>query len=350
MSELERALKNEISVSNMYDQLGYFTRFHINIYPMDKTTKQLSDIDVLAIKYDESLFNNNIIIEVKEQSNKFSDLFKLYGFKTYFGGYNSIFITEKIHPRTIPIAENLNINILTFKKLRELIKNREVIDVVQYEVKDGLKIFDCLEEVKTIDASLYWNYHYTWIERDPFKKFFIIQKMFELTTKYLLSNPESDDLMWFRKELFIIGLITVIDISSKIISLDDEIIKSYVENQIMSVGIPIESKISLKENMELIIKELKKAGMELDIEEVDIHPKYLDDLVSLVSLVIVNSELSQYILIKNESLHRLSFKKIEKHISEIVEQDDYKKIYRINSLLLSVLHNGPILPDFQLFI
>lgn len=350
MSALNKSLSNEIYVSNMYDKLGYFTRFHINIYPLEKTTKQLSDIDVLAIKFDESLFNNNVIIEVKEQSNKFSDLFKLYGFKTYFGNSNSVFITKRIHPRTIPIAESLEINILSFNKLKEIISDRKIIDHVEYNVDDGLRIFSYLDEIKKLNKGLFWNYHYIWVEKDPYIKLYKIQKMFESTNKIYKQDTESKEIQWFRKELFITGFIAVLEISSRSISIDEDILQSYLENKLLNIGIPLESKQKIKSNIDALIDELQNLDLDLKIDEIDIYPKYLDNFNKLIRLLIKNAKYAQKFLLKNESIHRLCLKQNGKHISEIMDEKEYKLLMKINTLLLLVLHNGPINPDFSLMI
>ena len=349
MSQIAKVLSEELKIANIFNKLGYFTRFHINIYPFETTTK-VSDIDVFAIKFDESLLPNVILIEVKEQSNKFSDLFKLYGFKKYFGDCKAVFVTGKVHPRTIPVADILNINLMSFDKLKELVKNVNGFEIEPLSVKDGLLLFDNLKSIKDIDHELYWNYHYLYVERDPFKRFFYLQKMFEKTSSFMGADNVNNSLLWFRKELFMLSFLAIIEISAKSIGIDDQILESYIESNILNVGIPFESKQKFKSNLNILITEIKKIGLKLDIEDIQITPKYLPDLIKIVKKFIRSGKYVQSYLQINEIIYRLSLKSIEKHISEIVSEKKYAVMSEINSIVLKILHNNTIESDFSIFL
>ena len=350
MSQLERVLKSEVSVSNIYDQLGYFTRYHIDIYPDEGSTTKVSDIDVIAIKHDASLSKEISIIEVKEQSNKFSDLFKLYGFKTYFGDCNSVFVTNKIHPRTIPIADELNIKLLTFSKLKEISDLFENVSYEPIDEKYGVKLNNYLKEVKNIDQALFWRYNYLWIELNPFKRFYLIYKLFQKTIEHYEKEHNKEEFTWYRRELYILSYLCAIEIASKCMSIDKNILETYIENNFLNIGMPMESKIKIKESLDSIVEEIKKIGLDFDFEELELTPKYVRLMYELVLFMIRSSKYLHGNLLVNETLNRRITKGDNVHISELISEPAFKKISEMNSKLLLLLHNDAILPDFSNFI
>jgi len=349
MTYLEEALRSELPVANLYSQLGYFTRFHLNIYPTE-TTMQLSDIDVFAIRFDSSLMSEITIVEVKEESNKFSDLFKLYGFKSYYGDCRAIFVTKKVHPRIIPVAKKLDINLISFNKLKELAEKGTFVKAVILSPKDGMKIFENLLKIKDHNKRLYWEYNYLWLEKDPFRRFYQQQKLFKESLEYLNSESYDDPFSWFRRELFILGFISLVEITSNCITIEDEILGRYIETKFMNIDMPADTKMKVKEGVETLIQKLKELGMKIDTEEIEILPKYLPNLEKLIKIFTNSSSYVQYYININENICRLLLQDKPTRISEIAGKETYKYIHNVNDLVLRILHSGPINYDFEWFI
>ena len=60
MSSTGEGMEEEVKVSNLFSNLGYFTRAHIQLYPKEG---KITDIDVLCIKFDTHLqFHQNIVV------------------------------------------------------------------------------------------------------------------------------------------------------------------------------------------------------------------------------------------------------------------------------------------------
>jgi len=348
MSYLRNILKSEIPIANLYSQLGYFTRFHINIYPTE-STRQLSDIDVFAIKFDNSLLPYVTLIEVKEESNKFSDLFKLYGFKTFYGDCKAVFVTKKVHERTIPIAKQLQINLLTVSKLKELAEKDESIKIERFTLKSAIQFFNNLDEIKKIDPQLYWTYHYLWLEKDPFRRFYHQQKLFTITNEKISEDFKSP-ISWYRRELFILSIISLVEIASNCITLDEKILKSYIESKFLNVDVSYDARKKIKTGVDVLIEEIKKMGIEMVFDELEIMPKYVPLIVELINKIIKNSQEIQYYININEYITRLMLKEKEVILADIVENDKIKFIRSLNELVLRILHSGPIKYDFSYFV
>lgn len=336
-------------VANLFSELGYFTRFHINIYPTE-TTMQLSDIDVYAIKFDSSLLEQINIIEVKEESNKFSDLFKLYGFTSYYGNCRSLFIAKKIHPRIIPIAKQLDINLMSFKKLKEIVSKETMIETETLTLEDGIKFFENLYKVKQIDYELFWNYHYLWLEKDPFKRFYYQQKLFKKTVELLDSIEEKNPIYWLRRELFILSIISLVEITSYCMTIEDGILNMYLENKFLNVDIPADSKIKIKEGIDVLINTIKKIDPSIDTPAIEITPTYISDIEKIIKLFIKFSNEVQWYININEIIYKLILKEKAKNLAEITNKKEYKFVHEINDIILRILHSGPIKEDFKWFI
>ena len=174
--------------------------------------------------------------------------------------------------------------------------------------------------------------------------------MFQKTANYYKSQILQDPIIWFRRELFILSYLSVIEIASKCISIDKKILNSYIENNLLNVGIPMDSKLNIKKGVDLFIEEIKKVGIKYDLEQIEIVPKYMTNMIKLIERIIKSSKYMQQNLNINENLNRIITKNNEKHISESLDEKYYRNVSEINTLLLRILHNDSILPDFSLFI
>ena len=130
-------LKEEIIVANLFAKLGYFTRFHIQIYPEEGDTGQLSDIDVFTIKFDNLLMPTKNIIETKRSSDKVSALFQLYGFRKYFDNCNVFFVNKKSSNRNFKVANKLDIKAYSISRFKNLTKKDQIYDSLDLQFENG---------------------------------------------------------------------------------------------------------------------------------------------------------------------------------------------------------------------
>ena len=142
MTRVSKGFKQEIAVSNFFSKLGYFTRFHVQLYPKDG---KISDIDVYCIKFDNHLMPTRNIIETKRSNDSSTAIFQLFGLKNFYENCNAFFVIEKVSQRTISITDKLNIKVYSFSRLRELSKNgiipKKYFEPLKNSFNDGEWVF-----------------------------------------------------------------------------------------------------------------------------------------------------------------------------------------------------------------
>jgi hypothetical protein len=342
-------LKEEIAVSNFFSKLGYFTRFHIQLYPKDG---KISDIDVFCLKFDNHLMPTRNIIETKRNNDSSSAIFQLYGLKNFYENCNAFFVINNVSSRTIGITDRLNIKVYSFKRLRDLSKKDLKYPSIDFDEQQGQLILSNLSSIKKdIDEFLFWEYHSLWLEKDPYTKFNKIQYIFKITDDFYNKYPKSEPLKWFRKELFIMAFVSLIEISSNCIELDNKQINGFIENKFFNLGLPKEKKIKLQEGVSTLLNIIKeKTKQEIDFK-LEILPDWLPLLCKLIKIIIANSPYANNYLLTNEKTFRSSINGNPKNVREFATHVLITKILpSINSDLLKILHKTYIQPDFENFV
>lgn len=345
-------LKEEILVSNLFSKLGYFTRVHIIIYPEDGEKRQLSDIDVFTLKFDNLLLPTKNIIETKRSSDKSSALFQLYGFKKYFDDCNVFFVNQRPSHKNVNVANKLNIKAYSFNRLKNMTKKEQTFTSVDIKYEDGQKLITYLDKMKKINNALYWDYHALWVEKNPYRKLSDIQEIFEVTEDIYDSFSHEEAFQWFRRELFIMAFISVIEIASKCISIDNYIINNYIQNQFYNLGTSKQRKIEIKSAVDSLLDIIKeKTDLDLDNLTLDLIPPWTDSLTKIVKIMIKNAKYANAYLLANENVHKSYIIEKPQNISIFAYNElETKIISAINTELLKILHKEHIKTDFNHFL
>ncbi|WP_424355526.1 hypothetical protein [Methanobacterium sp. MBAC-LM] len=353
MANGNSGLKEEIEVANYFTNLGYFTRFHIQIYP-DGDRGQVSDIDVFTIKFDNLLLATRNIIETKRSIDKVSALFQLYGFRKYYEDSNIFFVNKKANSRNFNVANKLNIKAYSFSRLKDLNKKSQRYNRhrnLTLELSDGEQIIKYLDEIKNIEDSLYWSYHYLWVEKNPFRKLNDIQEIFGITDDIYDKYQDDKAFLWFRKELFLMAFLSVIEISSKCIALDNFDINEYVKEQYYNLGTSKRRKMEIKEGIDSLLELLKEQYENIELKSIDLIPPWINLLIKIVKKIIMNANYANRFLLINENIHKSHIIGKPRYISTLtLNRFENKVLSSINIDLLRILHKEQILKDFNHFI
>lgn len=349
MNSTERGIKKEIEVSNFFSNLGYFTRTHVQLYPKDG---KISDIDVLCIRFDNQLVERRNIIEVKKSNDSYSAIFQLYGLKTYFGNCEALFVSDKISIRTLKITKDLGIKAYSFRTLKKIKENNSVLKSIDLELPHLMKIHNTyLNRIKELNSDIYWEYNEIWLERDPYFKLYKIQTLFKMTEELLLSYSEDEAILWIRKELFMLGFISIHEIASDCIELDFDLINKYIEEKYYNLGMQKDKKLQLKEGIDKLIGLFeKKEGIHLEIK-FEIIPEWIHILDTCVKRIISNTLYAQENLLLNERIFKSFLIGNPTSVREITK--NAKKIdilTKVNIDILKILHREHIKLDFNNFI
>jgi hypothetical protein len=350
---MDEGIKDEAKVANLFIRLGYFTRPHIQIYPSE-TTQKISDIDVFGVKFDRYLNRQVILVEVKKDSNRMVDLFKLFGFKAYYGNPTTYFISEKIREPFLDIAKSLGINVFSFIKLEEMsqLEGKEVEEkIIDRDILSVEKFLRIIRD--EFDSEIYWKYHYLWLERNPYTRFFQIQQLFTKTK--VPPEKMKVEVSWLRKELFIVAFLAHLDIANDCIGIETEKIDRYIREKFYEIGTPKEGKMKIKQGVDNLLSILKKLSAEqnqsIEWPTIDVIPKYLENLILLTKQTIKNAPYVNKYLLLNDLVYRANMHGKLIGIDGVVKSSAQARgLKDTNDLILRILHDGPIISDFNNFV
>ncbi|AXV37606.1 MAG: hypothetical protein CIT01_05045 [Methanobacterium sp. BRmetb2] len=341
-------LKEEIKVSNFFSELGYFTRFHIQLYPRDG---KISDIDVFCIKFDNHLFITRNIIETKRSTHSVSTIFQLFGLSKFYKNCNAFFVNDKINYKNFKIAKELGINVYSFERLKKLSEKDKRYKSINIPEEKGLEIVSYIDIIKKNNSNLFWSYHEIWLEKDPFKRLNLIKENFEITDDIWEDNEKNQAFLWLRKELFLLFFISILEITSECIELDNIRIRQYIEDKFYNLGTSKDRKMLLKEGVESLLEIInEKLGEDVDFE-FDVIPEWIPNLESIIKKIINQAPFANEYLLLNENVFRSFLIGEPDHVSNfITNKKKYKIISGINASILSLLHKEEVKEDFNDFI
>lgn len=347
---MSNGIKEEIQVANLFSKLDYLTRFHTQIL-IEKGP--VSDIDVFCVKFNNHLSSEKIIIETKRNQQKSSSIFQLFGLKEYYKNADAYFITNKINRKLVKIASELNIKLYTFERLKKLVSNDlNNNNNIEYSISEGKTVINYLKDIKSnISEEMFWEYHDIWLENDPLRKLMIITEIFELTDQEYSKYENRNSFLWFRKELFILSFIAILEIASTEISLNNEQIKGDIKDRFYNMGISKKRKIRLERGILGLINFIKKHHPN-EIQDFDfsIIPKWVIPLEKLIVELIEEAPNANKYLLINENVLRANLFDKETHISKLTTSMEYSKISEINEIIIKILHESAVRKDFNCFI
>lgn len=338
----------EAEVDNLFTKLGYFTRSHIQIFPLD-LKNSASDIDVFAIRFNPYLNPEVNIVEVKEGRARVTKLFQLYGFKSYFANCNAYYIAEEIYETVLEVSKKLGIRTLSHANLMALVgqelrraeKKKKIF--VDLDVSHIRKMIDYLSVIKRHDQELFWKYHYLWLETNPYKRFYHLQTLFDKARKI---EPEEsliqNALAWYQREIFTLALVTVGLMAYDCIDLNSKNLFSYVEDRFYNIGTSKEGKLKVEKGISILIEQIEKLSEgRIKVPRVEIIPSYVEDLVELLRLFIMDAPYVQAYLMINNNVFRTNLKGESRNLKEFTTAEiQYQRMKVLNNLLLKVLYKG----------
>lgn len=341
-------LKEEIEVSNFFARLGYFTRFHVQLYPKEG---KISDIDVLGAKFENHLFPTRNIIETKRSSNSTKAIFQLYGLKNFYKNCNAFFVNNKISYNTFKITNELDIKVYSFDRLKNLSKKDIKYPSIDINEEKGYELIGFIDTIKRdVDNSLFWEYHGLWLENNPFKRLNTIKEMFEVTDEFYGDHKDKKAFLWLRKELFALAFLSILEIASRCIELDNFTINTYIEDQFYNLGTTKDRKLQLKEGLDVVLRIFQeKTGEKIDFK-FDIIPEWSNLLIRVVKKIINNANYANKYLLINEQVLKSFIMDRPRNIEIFTDRMTQKVLPSINSDILQILHKEHIFEDFNDYI
>jgi hypothetical protein len=353
--------EKEIEVANLFSRLGYFVRCHLQIYPTD-LRNQASDIDVFAARFDSHLTPETNLVEVKEGYSKPTELFQLFGFKTYFHPNTTYLICKEILEPTLQISKKLDIRALSFDRLHEIVERdlkfaaERKSTVVELERSDIEKTIDYLLIIKKNQDELFWRYHYLWLETNPYSRFYSLQSLFSKSLNLEEEIHEKElveALHWYGQELFCLSLLDAISIASDCISLNQNQVTQFIQDRFYNIGTSKEGKLKVRKGIATLVEQIDKLskGM-IKMAPIEVIPGYVGNLISLVLFLIKNAPYVQPYLLVDSNVQKINLKGKSKRFTEFATSElQSKKIEEMNSRLLDILYEGkPISMIFDDFV
>lgn len=350
----------EIEIENLFCKLGYFTRSHIQVFPID-LKNSASDIDVFAVKLSPYLKPDLKLIEVKEGYGTATSLFQLYGFKSYFQASQAYLVAQRMHNTTREISKSLGIDVFTFDRLKSLVASevewmeQKKRTIIELDISHMKKIAEYLAAVKSLNEELFWAYHYTWLITDPYKKFNDLQRLFSKTGN-LVTDEKTNDfeaISWFKRELFCLALLSAAYIASDCIDLENDKLFQYIENRFYNIGGSKEGKLKVKEGIEKLSEQIEQLskGM-VKVPPVHVIQTYVPNLVKLVGLLIKNAPYVQSYLTVDNNIFRADLKRENRNLTTFASSDaQYRIIRETNNLMLKIMYEGnPVEMTFKDFV
>ena len=320
---------------------------------------QVTDIDVYAVRYSAQLSSSVCIIEAMGNRDSVSEVFRVYGFKSYFRNCDAILVSDRIDPIVLDTAKKLSLRLFSLNRLRELSANNakwvgKRKSFVPISVEDGMKVLTFLGTIKALDAQLYWSYHYLWLENNPYLKLVRLHDLSERCAGFLNAAHQSESTAteWYLKELMLLSLLSCVEIAGECIDLPLTELEAYLVDKFYNLGTSRESKMKIKGSIQAlvdIIGELSHGG--ISAPPVEIVPSYLTDLTQTVKFLIRNAPFVQSYILLNEAVYRNHLcgrsTNIRQIASSAVQQES---VVQLNAMLLKVLYGSSTPPAFNDFV
>lgn len=348
----DSGVREEVQAANLLIGSGYLVRPHIQIYP-DEFTGKMTDIDVFATKFDSNMNQSILLVECKKGTQKFADLFKLYGFKTYYGNCQAMFISDNIGAEFRETSDKLGIRATSFQTLISIVKQSgETIDE-RYTEDDLANVEEFLKDVKEYDKELYWRYHYVWLERDPFRRFYHLQRLFSMSMKANQGElAESPSLVWYRREVFILSLMCLAEMSSYCADVEQKRLGAYIESRFYDIGTPKEGKEKIRRGVDALVKKIEElSGEPMGFKGLELIPSYVTELVPIVKRFVARPKYAQSTLLLDDLIYRKNLHALSMNIAKLAKSSyQSEDVKAINNAALKILCEGPITAEFNDFV
>lgn len=323
MSDVTRGYEFERRAHRLAWNLGYFSRRQVVLYSDGGNT--ITDIDVIGIKFDETLSSDVLLIETKSEKG-FASILKLKGLLEYFTTKSAYIIRPNVTPDIIRFSEKLNINALHTSRLDEIEKSLKIdaddwrlsFSAENDSIKDELLL--SLERAKYRDEIALLNDF--WEEQDSFSSMkSLISAINFVGERY---DVEKDE----RAKFYLTFLLSeYISLFSVALLKSAGILYKYPTHQRSRVFNEklISGKLSFKEKEDLLDKFFsflknytESLGKKMIVKRDDLTllPSYHDDLYILINSFIDQSKYSRLLPIITDII-----------TSGVIEQKELNKEY-----------------------
>lgn len=271
--------------------LGYSARRRVFIYTDEGD--HITEIDVIGIKFDDTLSPHIILFETKHERG-FSSILKLRGLLDYYAAELAYIIRPNITPAIIQFAEELQIRGIHTSRLQEMEEELD-IDPSDWSLsfssdfdKKFLSMLKILRQNGLKDEVLLRDLF--WVGNNPFYKIKILKETIaklsekrEKTRKLALKNA----LTLLIIDLTILFSICVLQSAGILHTLPEHQRHSVFSKKLIS------GKLSLKEKEDLVRKtydflakytrDVLRQPLSIRKEDFSLDPSYADELYNLLS-------------------------------------------------------------------
>jgi len=283
--------------------LGYFARRNVFIYSDEKD--QITDIDVIGIRFDDVLSSHVILIETKSEQG-FSSILKLRGLLDYYASDIAYIIRPNITPAVIRFAEQLGIRAMHTSRLDEIEKELN-IDPKDWSLSFSSDFDKKHEALLRISRQLGFQNEILlrdvfWIEDNPFHKVKVLK---DTLSDLLLKEEEiADSHLKFASASLILDLTTLFSIcllqsAGTLYPLPQHQRKSFFLERLIS------GKLSSKEKEELVeatynflrkyARDVLHSAFAVRREDFSLTPEYAPDLYDLLMRVLKKSQNAKHL-------------------------------------------------------
>lgn len=297
MRELSKGYDLELRAHRLVNFLGFFCRRRINIYSSEGN--QITDIDVIGIKFNSFLNPEYILIETKSEKG-FASILKLKGLLEYFNSNIAYIIRPNITPDIIRFSETLDIHALHTARLDEIedtfgIPRDKWIYSYSHEndyVIDQFK--KLLRENKFRSQLSILNYF--WEERDPFYTIKILIDFTDFLLKEMNKNIEDSLRKALRYLLFehiILFVICILRCCNELFKYPTYQRRKFFQERLISGKLSFDEKENLLDKFYSFIKNYSKISnidMKLERKDLSLMPIYENNLYDLMNEYINNSK------------------------------------------------------------
>lgn len=283
--------------------LGYFARRRVFIYTDEGD--HITEIDVIGIKFDDTLSPHMILFETKHERG-FSSILKLRGLLDYYTAELAYIIRPNITPAIIQFAEELQIKGIHTSRLEEMEKELG-IDPSDWSLSfspDFDKRF--LPKLKVLRQNGFKSEvllrDLFWVGSNPFYK---IKRLKETILRLSKGRGKTKKLRLKTALAFLIADLTIL--FSICVLHSAGMLHTLPEHQRHSIFSKklISGKLSLKEKEELIgktydflakyTKDVLHQSLSIRREDFSLTPAYADELYNLLSRILKRPQNAKFI-------------------------------------------------------
>jgi len=223
----------------LFNQMGFLTYCEVDLrsksYIQSFKTHDISDIDVLGIKFFEDLSIIKIGSECKSGDKKaLEELYKLIGVLQYYELHKGYLIKSKIHQNARQVAFKNDVKCLTEPEIRTLLLGMDIdVDkLLKVETAKYFKLSNAVKRCKKVDEKLANYLKYEYWNKKYWKNIQNILHILEKNTSAELFTSENMSITDKYYNTYVVELLSI----SILELINDSMILSYsdIENSIIN--------------------------------------------------------------------------------------------------------------------